>query len=173
MKKKKKVSPIPKGYRTLTPYLALQGAGQAIEFYKKAFGAKERMRMNGPDGKVGHAELLIGDCVLMMADEFPGMNTSPATLKGTSVTLMLYVKDVDAAFKKALDMGATAVFPPADKFYGDRAGVVSDPFGHVWCLATHVEDVPPKEMAKRAAAEAAPKKQDSGTKNQDSPGAQS
>jgi len=155
MKKKKKVSPIPKGYRVVTPYLAIQGAGQAIEFYKKAFGAKERLRMNGPDGKVGHAELLIGDCVVMMADEFPGMNTSPSTLKGTTVNLMVYVKDVDAAFQNAVKLGAHPVFPPEDKFYGDRAGVISDPFGHVWCLATHVEDVPPKEMAKRAAAEAA------------------
>jgi PhnB protein len=153
--KKKKVAPIPKGYNVLTPYLAIQGAAQAIEFYKKAFGAKERMRMPGPDGKIGHAEMLIGSAVFMMADEFPGMNASPATLKGTSVTFMLYVKDVDAAFQKAVDAGAHAVQPPQNKFYGDRMGIVSDPFGHVWCLGTHIEDVPPKEMARRAAAEAA------------------
>ena len=154
-KKPKKVSPIPRNYQILTPYLAVQGATQALDWYKKAFGAKERMRMPGPDGKIGHAEMTIGDCVFMMADEFPGMNASPATLKGTSVTFMLYVKDVDASFKKAVDAGATAVQPPTDKFYGDRMGIVSDPFGHVWCLGTHIEDVPPKEMARRAAAEAA------------------
>ena len=155
MKKKKKVSPIPKGYAVLTPYLAIQGAAQAIEFYKKAFGAKERMRMPGPDGKIGHAELLIGGSVVMLADEFPGMNTSPATLKGTTVNFLLYVKDVDAAYRKAIQEGAQSVFPPADKFYGDRSGVVKDPFGHVWCLSTHVEDVAPREMARRAADEAA------------------
>ena len=155
MQKKKKVSPIPKGYAVLTPYLAIRGAAEAIEFYKKAFGAKERMRMNGPDGKVGHAELLIGGCVVMMADEFPGMNTSPSTLNGTSVNMMIYVKDVDASFQKALELGAKPVFPPMDKFYGDRMGAITDPFGHVWCLATHIEDVPPKEMARRAKAEAA------------------
>jgi PhnB protein len=155
MAKKKKVAPIPKGYPILTPYLAVQGAAQALEFYKKAFGAKERMRMPGPDGKIGHAEMMIGSSVFMMADEFPGMNASSATLKGTSVTFMLYVKDVDAAFTKAVDAGAHAVRPPENKFYGDRMGIVSDPFGHVWCLGTHIEDVSPKEMAKRAAAEAA------------------
>jgi PhnB protein len=153
--KKKKVAPIPKSYRILTPYLAVQGGVKALDWYKKAFGATERMRMPGPDGKIGHAELQFGDSVLMLADEFPGMNTSPATLNGTSVSLLLYVKDVDAAFKKAVDLGATAKFPPQNKFYGDRSGVLADPFGHVWCLSTHVEDVPPKEMAKRAAEMAA------------------
>jgi PhnB protein len=152
---KKKVQPIPKGYRVITPHLAIQGAAQAIDFYKKAFGAKERMRLTGPDGKVGHAELLIGDSVVMLADEFPGMTTSPATLKGTTVTFMLYVKDVDSAFRKALDAGATQVYPVEDKFYGDRSGALADPYGHVWNIATHIEDVPPKEMARRAAAEAA------------------
>lgn len=153
--RKKKVSPIPRNYQILTPYLAVQGAPQALDFYKKAFGAKERMRMPGPDGKIGHAEMTIDKSVFMLADEFPGMNASPATLKGTTVTFMLYVKDVDAAFRKAVGAGATAVRPPEDKFYGDRMGIVSDPFGHIWCLGTHIEDVPPKEMAKRAAAEAA------------------
>jgi PhnB protein len=155
MAKKKNVSPIPKGYRVVTPYMAIKGAAQAIEFYKKAFGAKERMRMNGPDGCIGHAELEIGDSVVMMADEFPGMNTSPSSLNGTTVNFLVYVKDVDAAFAKAVGLGARAVAPPVDKFYGDRMGIVADPFGHVWCLATHIEDVPPKEMAKRAAAEMA------------------
>src|SRR5262245_659475 len=150
-KKKKKVAPIPKSYKILTPYLAVQGGVQALDWYKKAFDAKERMRMPGPDGKIGHAELQFGDCVLMLADEFPGMNTSPATLKGTTVSILLYVKDVDAAFKKAVDAGATTKAPPEDKFYGDRMAVIADPFGHVWCLATHIEDVSPKEMAKRAA----------------------
>ena len=154
-KTKKKVSPIPKNYQILTPYLAIQGAAQALDFYKKAFGAKERMRMPGPDGRIGHAEMTIGKSVFMLADEFPGMNVSPATLKGTTVSFLLYVKDVDDAFQNAVDAGATSVQPPQDKFYGDRMGVVSDPFGHVWCLGTHIEDVPPKEMAKRAAAEAA------------------
>jgi PhnB protein len=150
-KKKKKVAPIPKSYRILTPYLSVRGGVQALDWYKKAFGAKERMRMPGPDGKIGHAELQFGDCVLMLSDEFPGMNTSPATLNGTTCSLLLYVKDVDAAYKKAVDAGAAAKAPPENKFYGDRMAVIADPFGHVWCLATHVEDVPPKEMAKRAA----------------------
>lgn len=155
MAEKKKVAPIPKQYQILTPYLAIQGATQALEFYKKAFGAKERMRMPGPDGKIGHAEMTIGRSVFMLADEFPGMNSSPTTLKGTSVTFLIYCKDVDASFKRAVGAGAAALQQPQDKFYGDRMGVVSDPFGHVWCLATHVEDVPPKEMARRAAAEMA------------------
>jgi PhnB protein len=152
---RKKVSPIPKGYAVVTPYLAIQGAAQAIEFYKKAFGAKERMRMPGPDGRIGHAELEIGGCVLMMADEVPGMSSSPTTLKGTPVTFLLYVKDVDASHQKAIGLGAKEMSPPLDKFYGDRMSVVADPFGHIWSLATHIEDVPPKEMAKRAAAEMA------------------
>jgi PhnB protein len=154
-KKKKKVSSIPKGYRVVTPYLAVKGAAEAIEYYTKAFGAKVRMRMDGPGGSIGHAELQLGDSVIMMADEFPGMNTSPASLNGTTINLLLYVKDVDAAFAKAVGLGAKPVAPPVDKFYGDRMGIIADPFGHVWCLATHVEDVSPKEMAKRAAAEMA------------------
>jgi len=153
--KKKTVSPIPKGYAVVTPYLSIQGAAQAIDYYKNAFGAKERMRMPRPDGKIAHAELEIGGCVLMMADEVPGMSMSPTTLKGSPVNFMVYVKDVDATHQKALGLGATELFPPADKFYGDRMGAITDPFGHIWCLATHIEDVPPKEMAKRAAAEAA------------------
>jgi PhnB protein len=155
MKKKKKVQPIPKGYPVLTPYLIVRGAAEAIEFYKKAFGAKERMRMPGPDGKIGHAELVIDGALFMMADECPGFGTSPAALNGTPVSFMLYVKDVDAAFKKAVAAGASVMRPPEDKFYGDRSGTLSDPYGHVWNLGTHIEDVPPKELARRAAAEAA------------------
>ena len=152
----KKVKPIPDGYPTLTPYLMIPGAAQALEFYTKAFGAKERLRMPAPGGLIGHAELEIGDSVLMLADEFPGMGmSSPATLKGTTVSFMIYVKDVDAAFKRAVAAGAKVVHPPQDKFYGDRSCTVADPFGHLWSLATHIEDVPPKELKRRAAAEAA------------------
>ncbi len=156
MKKKKKVGPIPKGYPTLTPYLIVRGGAQAIDFYKRAFGAKERMRMPGPsENSIGHAELEIGDALVMLADEFPGPGiSSPASLRGTTVSLHVYVKDVDASFKRAVAAGATAVRPPEDKFYGDRLGVLADPFGHLWSLGTHIEDVSPKEMKKRAAEEA-------------------
>lgn len=153
--KEKKVRPIPKGYPVLTPYLIVRGAAQAIGFYSKAFGARERMRMPGPDGKVGHAEMEIGDSLFMLADECPGFGASPASLGGTPVSFLVYVKDVDRAFKKAVAAGGTAVAPPADKFYGDRMATVSDPFGHVWYLSTHVEDVPPGEMRRRAAEQAA------------------
>jgi PhnB protein len=150
-KAKKKVAPIPRQYQIVTPYLAVQGGVKALDWYKNAFGAKERMRVPGPDGKIGHAELVFGNCVLMLADEFPGMNHSPSSLNGTTVTLVHYVKDVDAVFDKAVGLGATSKFPPENKFYGDRSGVLVDPFGHVWCLTTHIEDVPPKELARRAA----------------------
>jgi len=154
--KKKKVSPIPKGYPVLGIHLSIKGASEAIDFYKRAFGAKERMRINGPGGSIGHAELMIDGGLLMLADEFPGSGvSSPATLNATTSTLMLYVKDVDAAHAKALESGATAVFPPADKFYGDRTSAIKDPFGHVWSLATHIEDVSPKEMMKRSQREMA------------------
>ena len=153
---KKKVSPIPKNYPRLMAYLMIPGAAKAIEFYAKALGARERMRMSAPNGMIGHAELQFGDSVLMLSDFFPGMGVgSPESLKGTTFSFMLYVKDVDAAFKQAVDAGARAVQPPTDKFYGDRMGILADPFGHLWTLGTHVEDVPPKEMAKRAAAEMA------------------
>jgi PhnB protein len=153
---KKKVSPIPKGYPVLSIHLSIKGAAEAIDFYKRAFGAKERMRINGPGGTIGHAELLIGPALLMLADEFPGCGVSaPSTLNATTSTLMMYVKNVDAAQAKAVEAGATAVFPPENKFYGDRTSVIRDPFGHVWSLATHVEDVPPKVMAKRAESEMA------------------
>jgi len=148
---KKKVSPIPKGYPVLSPHLSVKGAAAALDFYKKAFGAKERMRIPGPNGSLGHAEIDINGAVIMLADEFPGGGAAaPTTLNGTSFSLMLYVKDVDAAFARALAAGATQIFPPDDKFYGDRCGVLKDPYGHIWCLSTHVEDVSPKEMMKRS-----------------------
>jgi PhnB protein len=151
----KLVSPIPAGYHTLTPYLYIRGAAEAIEFYKKAFGAKEHFRMPGPDGKtIGHAEIQIGDSMIMMADEMPAMGIKgPQSLNGTSASFLLYVKDVDAAFKLAIDAGAKVTRPLENKFYGDRMGSLADPYGHEWSLATHIEDVSPEEMNKRVAAE--------------------
>ncbi|MET0679978.1 MAG: VOC family protein [Burkholderiales bacterium] len=147
------VKPIPQGYRSVTPYLAVRQAADAIEFYRRAFGAKERMRLAAPEGKIGHAELEIGDSVIMLADEFPDMDfRGPASLGGTSVTLHLYVKDVDASFRKAIDAGARPVREVKDQFYGDRTGAVRDPFGHVWHLATHKEDVSAEEIARRTKA---------------------
>lgn len=149
---KKKVSPIPPGYGTVTPYLVCTGAAQAIEFYKKAFGAKELFRMPMPDGKLAHAEIMIGDSHVMLGDECPEMGAiSPATLKGTPVNIFLYVNDVDKAFAKATAAGATAHMPPTDMFWGDRYCKLADPFGHAWSMATHIEDVAPKEMARRSA----------------------
>ena len=142
------VNPIPDGYRTLTPYLYFDGATKAIEFYEKAFGAKERMRLPGPDGTIGHAELEIGDSVLMMAD-LPAK--SPAALGATSVAFVLYVHDVDVAFQQALNAGARVQQPLENKFYGDRMGTIIDPFGHEWSLGSHIEDVSPEEMQRRAA----------------------
>jgi PhnB protein len=148
---KKKVSPIPKGYSVITPHLVIKGAAQALDFYRQAFGAKERMRMEMPGGIIGHAEMQIGPCAFMLADETPGCATpSPATLNGTSMSLYVYVKDVDAAFARAVEAGATSFMRPTTMFYGDRMGSLKDPFGHFWTLATHVEDVSPKEMAKRS-----------------------
>lgn len=145
-----KVKPIPDGFHTLTPYLTVKGAAQAIDFYKRAFGARERFRMPGPDGKtLGHAEVTIGDSILMLADEFPGCGQSPQALHGTPVSLLLYVSDVDAAFQRAVAAGATVKQPVENKFYGERAGCLVDPFGHIWTLMTHIEDVPPQEMKKR------------------------
>ena len=146
------VKPIPDEYPQLTPYICVDGAKEAIEFYEKVFGAKERMQMPGPDGKIGHAELEIGDALLMLADEHPDINVlGPKSVGGTPVVLSLYVEDVDAVFQAALDAGATEVRPLTDQFYGDRSGQFEDPFGHRWSIATHVEDVPPDEMEKRAA----------------------
>jgi uncharacterized glyoxalase superfamily protein PhnB len=146
-----KVKPIPDGYHSITPYLFVSGAAEAIEFYKKAFGAEERFRMPGPGGKLMHAELQIGDSVIMLADEWPDMGVkSPKTLGGAACSMMLYVNDVDASFKQATDAGASVKQPPTDMFWGDRFGKVSDPFGHEWAISTHIEDVAPDEMEQRS-----------------------
>ncbi len=145
--------PIPEGYHTITPYLIINGAADAIEFYKKAFGATELFRMGGPGGKVMHAEMKIGDSPLMLADEFPEMGyRSPKSLGGTPVSLMLYVEDVDALAAQATAAGAKVMRPVQDQFYGDRSGTFVDPFGHVWTISTHKEDVPMEEMKRRMAA---------------------
>ena len=147
------VDPIPAGYPRLNPYLSVAGASDAIAFYTNVLGATERMRMDGPDGNVGHAELQRGDSLLMLADEYPEMGVvGPRTVGGTPVTVMAYVEDVDDVFRRAVDAGATAVRPVENQFYGDRSGQFEDPWGHRWSIQTHVEDVPPEEMARRAAA---------------------
>jgi PhnB protein len=151
-----KVDPIPSGYHTVTPYLTLNDCARAIDFYKKAFGAKEMVRMDGPPGKIGHAEIKIGDSVIMLADEMPGAGSrAPKSLGGTTAAVFLYVNDVDSSYKKAVDAGANADMPPADMFWGDRFGKLTDPFGHSWAMATHKEDVAPEEMGKRAQQEMA------------------
>jgi len=148
-----KVNPIPEGYHSVTPYIIVGGAARAIEFYKQAFGATELFRMDGPDGQVGHAEIKIGDSHIMLADEHPQMGArGPQTIGGSPVSLMLYVEDVDATVERAVEAGAKLKRPVADQFYGDRTGGIEDPFGHVWYVATHVEDVPHEELQKRAAA---------------------
>ncbi|MGH9723285.1 MAG: VOC family protein [Bryobacteraceae bacterium] len=147
-----KVKPVPDGYHTLTPYLAVKDAARAIEFYRKAFGANEMFRMPTPDGKIAHAELKIGDSMLMLSDEMPGSCTSPQSLGGTTCTVFLYVENVDNVFNQALSAGCKAEMPPADMFWGDRFGKVSDPFGHSWSMATHIEDVTMEEMEKRSKA---------------------
>ncbi len=150
---RKKVQPIPTGYHTVTPYLVCRGAANAIEFYKRAFGAKERLRMPGPNGKVAHAELQIGDSRLMLGDEWPEMGAkSPDMLGGSPGGVFLYVKNVDAMADRAIKAGATVVMPVQDMFWGDRYGKLKDPFGHEWSIATHKEDLTPKQMAKRAPA---------------------
>jgi len=147
-----KVKPIPDGYHTVTPYLVIKDAASAIEFYKKAFGAVEIMRMPGPDGRVMHAEISIGNSRLMIADECPEMNArSPKSLGGSPVSLLLYVEDVDSFFTRATSAGAATIRPVKDQFYGDRSGSLSDPFGHLWHVGTHKEDVAPAELQKRAA----------------------
>jgi PhnB protein len=147
------VNPIPEGYPQVMPYLTVDGASAAIDFYTTVFGAKERLRMPAPEGKVGHAELEIGDSVVMLADAVADMgNQTPAALGGTPVTVMVYVADVDAVFDRALKAGASEERKVENQFYGDRAGQFVDPFGHKWFVATHVEDVTPEEVAKRAAA---------------------
>ena len=146
------VKPIPDGYPRVTPYLHVDGASKAIDFYRTVFGAKERMRMAGPDGRIGHAELEIGNSMIMVADEHPDMGVrGPKSVGGTPVTVLVYVEDVDRAFERALKAGAKELRPVQNQFYGDRSGQFEDPFGHHWNVATHVEDVPPDEMAKRAA----------------------
>lgn len=141
----------PDGYHSITPYLIIRGAAEAIDWYKTVFGAEEIMRMPGPDGKIGHAELKIGDTIFMMGDE-GGPWRGPQTLGGSPVGLMLYVKNVDAVFHRAMQNGARQNQPLENKFYGDRAGAFSDPWGHSWMVSTHVEDVSPEEMEKRLAA---------------------
>ena len=148
------VKALPDGYHNVTPYLFIRGAGGAIDFYKKVFGATEIVRMAGPIGQVMHAELKIGDSIVMLADENPKAGAmSPQTAGGISVSLLMYIENVDAVVQKAVDSGAKLLRPVKDQFYGDRSGTLIDPFGHMWTVATHVEDVSPEEMKKRMAAE--------------------
>ncbi len=147
------VKPIPEGYNSLNAYLSVSDAAAAIEYYTEVFGAKERLRMDGPDGKIGHAELQVGDSVLMLADPNPQSNyTPPKELGGTSAGLLLYVEDVDAVVLKATEAGATLTMPVEDMFWGDRFGQVTDPFGHAWQIATHKEDLTEEEIAERSKA---------------------
>ena len=146
------VKPIPEGYHSITPYLIVNGGAKALDFYKKAFGATELFRMEH-EGKIGHAEIKIGDSPIMLADEQPGMGyVGPQALGGTPVSLMIYVEDVDKTYKQAISSGGVEVKALQDQFYGDRSGTLKDPFGHVWTVATHKEDVTPEEMNKRIAA---------------------
>ncbi len=152
----KPVKPVPDGYHTLTPYLSVKGAAEAIEFYRRALGAELLYKLDMPDGRIGHAELRLGTSRVMLADEFPELPDplclSPGTVKGTTCSFMVYLEDCDAAVERAVEAGARLLRPVKDEFYGDRSGTVADPFGHVWTLATHVEDVSPEEMARRAGA---------------------
>src|SRR5205085_4429359 len=142
-----KVKPIPEGYHSVTPYIIVDGAARAIEFYKQAFGATEIFRMEGPGGRVGHAEIKVGDSHVMLADEHPDMGArGPRSVGGSPVSLLLYVEDVDAVVGRAVEAGAELKRPVANQFYGDRTGGIEDPFGHVWYVATHVEDVPYEEL---------------------------
>lgn len=148
-----RAKPIPDGYPALTPYLIVSDGAAAIAFYGEAFGATERLRLTRPDGKLGHAELQVGDSVIMLADEYPEHGArSPHTVGGSPVTLHLYVNEVDRVVAAAVAAGATLTRPVQDQFYGDRAGGFTDPFGHVWHIATHIEDVSPEEIDRRAAA---------------------
>jgi PhnB protein len=145
--------PIPEGYHTITPYLTVEDAAEAIEYYTQAFGAKERVRMETPDGRIGHAELEIGDSLVMLSDPFPQASTkTPDELGGTSAGVFMYVEDVDAVVKRAVDAGAKVTMEVADQFWGDRFGSITDPFGHSWSIATHVEDLTPEEIAERGKA---------------------
>src|SRR5262245_42138067 len=148
-----KPKPIPAGYHSVTPYIIVDGAARAIDFYKKAFGATETLRIPAPGGKIGHAEIKVGDSIIMLADEHPDMGArSPRSLGGSPVSLMVYVQDVDAVAKCATAAGAKEVRPIENKFYGDRMGTFEDPFGHQWHIGSHVEDVPEDELKRRAAA---------------------
>jgi PhnB protein len=148
-----KVPAVPAGYHTVTPYLTVNDGAGALQFYKRALGAREVMRMAAPGGKIGHAEIRIGDSVVMLSDELPGTSTkAPTSLGGTTGSIMLYVPNVDAAFKKAIDAGCTSIMAPTDMFWGDRFGKLEDPYGNQWGMATHKEDVPPRQMAVRAKA---------------------
>ena len=147
------VKSVPDGYHTVTPYLIINGAAQALEFYKRAFGAAETVRMPDPKGRIAHAEMKIGDSMIMLADEHHEMgHRGPRTLGGTSVSILLYVPDVDTVFDRAIKAGAKSQRPVADQFYGDRMGTLEDPFGHVWTIGTHIEDVSAEEMKRRMAA---------------------
>ena len=147
------VKPIPEGYHSVTPYLIVRGAAAAIDYYTKAFGAKELFRFPAPDGKIGHAEIKVGDAPIMIADEYPDMGyQGPQSLGGSPVSLMIYVEDVDTVFNRAVESGGTVKEALQDKFYGDRMGTVVDPFGHIWHVATHKEDVSTEEMERRAKA---------------------
>ena len=147
------VQPIPEGYNTVSPYLAVDDAEKAIEYYKKAFGAEETVRMNGSDGRIGHAELKIGDSHIMLSDPFPQSSTKPpAELGGSSVSIFMYAEDVDAVVQKAVDQGATVTMEVEDQFWGDRFGSITDPFGHNWSIATHIEDLTPEEIEERGKA---------------------
>ena len=146
------VKPVPDGYPAVSPYLCVDGAAAAIDFYRQVFGATERMRIPAPGGKIGHAELAIGDSVVMLSDEYPDMGAvGPKSLGGSPVTLGVYVEDVDATVQRAVDAGASLERPVENQFYGDRSGQFRDPFGHRWSVSTHVEDVSPEEMSRRAA----------------------
>lgn len=151
--KSTKVKAIPDGYHSVTPYLIIDGAARAIDFYKRAFDAKELMRIPSPGNKIGHAEIKIGDSVIMLADEHPEMDArSPTHFGGSPISIMIYVEDVDKQFKQAISAGGTELRPLTDQFYGDRSGTLKDPFGHSWHLATHKEDVSMEEMNRRMAA---------------------
>jgi len=145
--------PIPEGYSTISPYLAVDDAAEAIAYYKKAFGAEETVRMDAPDGRIGHAELKIGDSHVMLSDPFPQASTTPPKeLGGTSASIFMYVEDVDAVVQKAVEAGATVTMEVEDQFWGDRFGSITDPFGHNWSIATHVEDLTPEEIEERGKA---------------------
>jgi PhnB protein len=147
------VQPIPEGYHSLTAVLAVEDASAAIDFYKQAFGAKERMRMDAPGGKIAHAELEIGDSLIMLSDPFPQSTVKPPNEAGTStMSIFMYSEDVDAAIERAVGAGATLTRPAEDMFWGDRFGTVTDPYGHQWAIATHVEDIPPEEIEERGKA---------------------